>query len=462
MSTKLKGLLVSGAVLLLGLTLGASPKASAMSTSHQSGDAMAGYNYYHFANNYNYKEPDSMSYHFSNNTDPTRVLHAVGGNLRMNYVGKENNVINNNGVFDDWDPQSVVITPNGKVFVEYGGVNNGADNDLIARYNINNLGQVEAYGNVFNGGHGQGLAYNPANNTLWTLGNHSGSAEGSDFVDEISMRTLNPIHKLVFHADSDHPFGDVLTFDKNGNAYMSTITFGGSAPHYSLKLYKGRITAHSIHFHMVQGVRHAPGLKFQNMNYDPNQNRIYIVVNSELMSIPVSKIGHLSGSDIKVTKLSGGYEFEDLAFYQGHGYLLVHYPNELLVSDHAYGHASAYVAPKKANKKPATHKARAKKSRKASKKHATRKPVKRNKKAKRGRNRRAKAKNVKRYIKDHYSYRKNGVWHKYATGHYNKDWKWVPNQKRSKKVRRHAVKRTRRNKRAKRTRRAKRTVKYFF
>ncbi|XIF19429.1 MAG: hypothetical protein AJITA_00075 [Acetilactobacillus jinshanensis] len=127
------------------------------------------------------------------------------------------------------------------------------------------------YGSVFKGGHAQAMAYNPKTRQLWLLYNPQGSA-----------------------------MGDTLAFDNHGNAYMSIRTFGGVAPVGSLKLFKGKITDHSVNFHMVQGLRYAPGIIMQNMSYNPSNNRIYFITDGEIMSVPANHYSHLKLATLKL------------------------------------------------------------------------------------------------------------------------------------------------------------------
>ncbi|XIF20084.1 MAG: hypothetical protein AJITA_00802 [Acetilactobacillus jinshanensis] len=116
------------------------------------------------------------------------------------------------------------------------------------------------------------------------LTNEQGAANQTS-IQEIGTHTLNPVKQINFSM-YPYPMGDVLTFDKHGNAYTCTRTFNprGGANAGSIKLYKGKIGPNRVQFHMVQGIKHAPGMIMQNISYDPQTNRIYFVTDGELMS----------------------------------------------------------------------------------------------------------------------------------------------------------------------------------
>ncbi|MFC6182143.1 hypothetical protein [Lactiplantibacillus daowaiensis] len=183
-------------------------------------------------------------------------------------------------------------------------------------------------GPTFNAGHGQSLAQNPKTGELWFVGAAAVKAN----VQRVSTKTLKPNKRINFTLKSTVAMGENLTFDKNGNAYFYTYSYGGWAPKNSLKIYKGKINKKSVKFHLVmQGLRHNPGWKSQSIAYSANSNRLYFVSNSSISSVPVSKLGKLKAKDVKAVKLSGQREFEGLQFDQnGDGYLMVNKGAEIL------------------------------------------------------------------------------------------------------------------------------------
>lgn len=328
-------------VLALGLSFttwstdqGQHPKLNRVKIINQHQNALTSYiklGNFHFVNNRDYAEPNNYSLHYNQTFNPYRHLNFAGGNQRMNF--KPYARLKN--LDSEHNPQSIAITNHGTLYVTH-RVDNRGEIQII-RYHITEKRhhlQFTNYaaGPVFKGGHGQSLAYNPKTHKLWMLTNEEGASFMTS-IQEIGKKSLNPIKQINFIM-YPYPMGDVLTFDKHGNAYTCTRTFNprGGANMDSLKLYKGKISHNQVQFHMVQGIRNAPGLIMQNMGYDPKHNRIYFVTDGELMSAPTKYFNHLRPNDIKATKLTGHYEFEDIAFYHGHGYLLLHYPSELLIN----------------------------------------------------------------------------------------------------------------------------------
>lgn len=407
MSKNLKRVLLIGAGVLAGLSLSmVSPKAA---TINQRGNALTSYiksSHFNFVKNAHYVEPDNYSDNYNQNTNPDRTFKATGGNYKVNYSAYAQ-LDDQNG---NYNPQSVAIDKDGTTYVSY---RVRPTKVQIARYpSINNvsdgmLNNVK-YGPVFNGGHGQAMALNPKNGQLWLLYNPDGSASSTKLF-EISKSSLKPINTVKFHM-SPYPMGDTLAFDKNGNAYMCIRTFGGAAPVGSLKLFKGKITPHSVNFKMVQGLRYAPGAIMQNMSYNPSNNRIYFITDGEIMSVPANHYSHLKPSDVRADELSDHYEFEDLAFHDGKGYLLVHYPSELMVSNNHVSQSSkvpkrvAKKANKKATKKHARKNAKkvsAKQNRKSTKKTTKHSNKNNHKKVTKRNNKRNAKKSVKKAVRRH-------------------------------------------------------------
>ena len=339
--------LASLAFLLVASGTSVASHASRVSTVTQRSNALTSYissSNLRFVHNRRYVEPNDYSDHYNRNENYDRRFNSVGGNQRVNFSpygelpDNYNSLMKNEGYHN---PQSLVITKNGTAYVTYRVNTHGIK---LVQFNIKAIQNAQddnannhvhyKIGPTFNGGHGQAMAYNPKANQLWLLTNDSGSASRTSIL-QLSQKTLKPIRKINFHFDT-YAMPDVLTFDNAGHAYTAMRTFGGVAPVGSLKLFKGSITNRSVKFHMVQGLRYAPGLIMQNMSYNPSNHRIYFITDGELMSVPANRYTHLRPRDVKATKLSGHYEFEDLAFYRHRGYLMVHCPPELMISNHNF------------------------------------------------------------------------------------------------------------------------------
>jgi len=190
------------------------------------------------------------------------------------------------------------------------------------------LAQVKI-GPQFKTGHGQSLAYNPHNGQLWFVGQGGKHAN----LQRLSKTTLKPIRKISFHLNSHLKMGSVLTFDQHGTAYFYSQTASvGTAPKRSVKLFAGKIHAKTVRFHLImQGLRYSPGTITQAMSYNPQRNRLYLVSNGSITSLPVSHLGHLQSHQIESTMFQTTREFEGLSFTtNGQANLLVNRGAEVL------------------------------------------------------------------------------------------------------------------------------------
>lgn len=256
-------------------------------------------------------------------------------------------------------PESLAITPDANwAFISYDAhadrMNNGTGNrypigsTAILRVNLQANRRSHhlklkngtyKIGPVFNGGHGQALAYNPSNNQLWLLNNVMGT-QNPDSAEEIDMRTLKPIRRVNFkfwHIG----MGDILAFDDKGKAYNARIERSNftAAPQGSLRIYLGKVTAYGLHFRIVkQGIRDAPAGVLQAMAYDPKSKCIYFVGDDVMVSIPIKAIGHLKNNQLKRTWFGNNHiistnEFEGFTFSKhGRAFLLLNRTPQILMS----------------------------------------------------------------------------------------------------------------------------------
>lgn len=247
------------------------------------------------------------------------------------------------------NPQSLVMDGTGRTL--YVLTTDHSDHGFITKYNLAGLKKVgitgknaAALANItasdhrysryiqvgpqFACGHGQSLARNPKNGQLWFVG---ATAIHSN-VQQVSTKTLKPVKRINFMLKNTVPMGENLTFDKHGNAYFYTYSNGGWAPKGSVKLYQGKIGAKSVHFHLImQGLRHNPGTKSQSLAYNVKRNRLYVIADGSIASLPVGKLGHLTPGDVHATNFGGHREFEGLQFtHDGAGYLLTNRPAQVM------------------------------------------------------------------------------------------------------------------------------------
>lgn len=278
---------------------------------NQHSSALATYSSHNFRD-VNNPNTTNHSTNYDGNDDPATLKTKSGSYVNFRHYKDLN------GSENSHSPQSLAIASNKDMFVAY---NNYNDHMHVVRFHNNQIKE----GPIFKGGHGQSMSYNPKNHQLWLIGNKSGGSEHKTCVEEISQATLKPIRKINF-TFGQSVISTNLAFDRSGNAYTYTITHGGFAPKFSVKLYKGKITDHSVHFHLImQGIRHSAGMIPQAMSYNPKTNRLYMVSDGEFVSFPANKIGHLKRRDVHYNKFPDHVEYEGLAFDKsGHGYLLLH------------------------------------------------------------------------------------------------------------------------------------------
>lgn len=190
----------------------------------------------------------------------------------------------------------------------------------------------------FKFGHGHTFAYNPKDKRLWFV--EKTSTNKTNF-QRINMTTLKPDLKIKFKFSDNgaNKYGTNLAFDKKGNCYFYCYAGGGSStiPKGSVKLYKGKIKKNKkVEFKLVKTcIKSSSTKKIQSLGYNPKSNRLYMVANSVVMSLPVSKLGKkMKKSDVHQTIFTGKREYEGIAFDNaGNGYLLVNkYPELLSVS----------------------------------------------------------------------------------------------------------------------------------
>ncbi|WP_407886678.1 hypothetical protein [Levilactobacillus sp. N40-8-2] len=333
-------------------------------TYTQHGHALSNYNVakYKTVNNKNmFVNRSSFQQSYSNifQTSPTSITSTKGKSATFKSAVFLPVTYNRSA---DWgNPQSAVLSKDGKTLYELITDSSQSTRGWIVRYNLGalkkfgiNTTHMDALrrasydhsvgkltktdkailtnikiGPKFNTGHGQSLAMNPKNGQLWFVGK---PVSVKTNVQQVSTSTLKPVKQINFTLKSSVTMGSNLTFDKKGNAYFFTYANGGWAPKRSVKIYQGKIGSKSVKFHLVmQGLRHAPGTKTQSIAYNAKRNRLYFVSDSSISSIPLSKLGHLKASQVETTNFNGHREFEALQFTSnGAGYLLTNKAAELM------------------------------------------------------------------------------------------------------------------------------------
>lgn len=187
-------------------------------------------------------------------------------------------------------------------------------------------------GPKFNSGHAQSLNLNPASNQLWFI--QDGDRRTST-VERLDPETLTPNASVQFRLGSGVKMGIVLTFNRQGRAYFWTHQQGATAqaPAGTVRLYRGTISTAGVQFEQLnQGLAFQPGYYAQSMGYSPTRNRLYLVSDGSITSVPVSQLGHLTTKEIGESNYADGREFEGLVFmhHSPDGFLLTSRGVELM------------------------------------------------------------------------------------------------------------------------------------
>jgi hypothetical protein len=187
-------------------------------------------------------------------------------------------------------------------------------------------------------GHGQTMAYNTKTNKLWYLPLMKQKQCRAVCVDPV---TLTREAVIDFKLKSSIKCPSTLAFDKKGYAYCYMKSSGSKwAPKETAKIYKGTITPTKVKFSLImKGIRYAPGTVVQSMGYNPKKNRLYLVSDRSILTVPVSKMNKsklakyaLLPADIKSTTFAFSREFEGIAYDKaGNGYFLTNKPDEVML-----------------------------------------------------------------------------------------------------------------------------------
>lgn len=183
-------------------------------------------------------------------------------------------------------------------------------------------------------GHGAAMSFNPKDNHLWFT-----TKTGSKKTDlqRINMNTLRPDYKINYKVSDSVSMGNNLTFDKYGRFYFFCYSGGSKwAPKGTVKIYQGTINLKSktkkVSIKLVMnGIRNRASTGIQSAGYNPKLHRIYLVSNSALISVPVSKFGKMAKNDVWTTLFKENREFEGISYDKyGNGYLLVNKQPEIM------------------------------------------------------------------------------------------------------------------------------------
>ncbi|MHA8110591.1 hypothetical protein ACYATP_03655 [Lactobacillaceae bacterium Melli_B4] len=189
---------------------------------------------------------------------------------------------------------------------------------------------------LINIGHGQTLSYNPATKNLYLAQDDTAGdigANDNNVVTELDANTLQPVKQFNFPLlHNGKNFGiHTLTFDNDGNAY-----FGRKSGKQYI-IFKGQFDENSgnVSFAPVPQTIAWGGKHNQGLTYNPVNNKLYIISDDIITSVPVDKLsnGTVTPDDVYYLAFNSGREFEDVTFdSQGYGYLLALWKPEIMKS----------------------------------------------------------------------------------------------------------------------------------
>ena len=201
-------------------------------------------------------------------------------------------------------------------------------------------------GPAFDMGHGSMFAYNPKDKHLWFVTKTTYSSKkkmDTMHLWRVNMNSLKPDVRIDFKMYNIKAvtWGNNITFDKNGKCYFFAYSGSkqGKCPKDAIKIYQGSINLKAkkkVTFKLMRNVICNPIVKnhgVQSAGYDYKNNRIYMVSNSALLSVPVSKLtkNKLKGSDVWMTQFVVNRELQGFeADKEGRWYLLANKDPEIL------------------------------------------------------------------------------------------------------------------------------------
>lgn len=184
-------------------------------------------------------------------------------------------------------------------------------------------------------GHGQTLTFNPQNKHLYLVEDNTltdlRNRDENNNVLEIDPNTMEPIRQYnfkMFQGTKGNLQLHTLVFDKDGNAYW------GRKNGMGYMIFYGRLDENGVKFAAApQKLKTRGGSPNQGVAFNNVNNRIYIVSDDVLTSIPIDKLeaGTATPDDINYSVFQSKREWECLAFdQQGYGHLLALWPAELM------------------------------------------------------------------------------------------------------------------------------------
>lgn len=191
------------------------------------------------------------------------------------------------------------------------------------------------FSDEFQFGHGAAMSLNPADGCLWYT---TKTKKNKTDLCRFNTTTMKTDLIINFTMSKKHSvtMGNNLAFDSQGRFYFFGYSSGGwkKAPKGTVKIYQGTIANNKVSVKLVmQGIKNSLSSNGQSMGYNPKSDRLYLVANSSIMSVPVKKLGKLKNKDVQSTVFNNPREYEGISFdANGVGYLIVNKYSEIMTT----------------------------------------------------------------------------------------------------------------------------------
>lgn len=196
-------------------------------------------------------------------------------------------------------------------------------------------------GKIFIGGHGQSLTYDPKSKSLWMWQDNNYKSTSLKLI-KIGAKTLKPYLIYKFKANFKGKYLTAfhnLAFDKNGNFYTDKTIKTKKNPLGSSYIFSGKLIDNKIQMKLLTIIKNRPGTYSQSLAINQKNNRLYLVLDGVIYSIPLNKLinGNLNLNNFYYTVFATKREFEGISFdKQGRAYLFILRGSEILKSNQIY------------------------------------------------------------------------------------------------------------------------------
>ncbi|MDR1768045.1 MAG: hypothetical protein LBR32_06430 [Propionibacteriaceae bacterium] len=172
-------------------------------------------------------------------------------------------------------------------------------------------------------GHGQSLAYNPADGMLYMWGNDQDSSAVYHELEQIDPNTMNITKvykfKTIANNGKSATTSHNLVFDNDGHFYYEQIqqTPTPGTTSGAVKIYRGTIADEKVSIELLpQLIKNRPGTLGQSLGYNSATGDMYLVSDGAFTAFPIAKLaeGTLTADDLKYTVLNTKREMEGIDF----------------------------------------------------------------------------------------------------------------------------------------------------